>query len=219
MASRPLFPSLLTGFRRLGLAAFAVVLWASPAAAVCPGVEVLFEDRFDALGATWGAASPEVKADGGQMVISAAAGTYAWAVNSAGLYDDIDMCVTVTTVTAADATDAFGGVMFWYQDVNNFYVFELAPNGRASVWRRQRGKWLEQIGWRRAENANEGEAASNELRITTAGGDATFLINGTEFGKIEGSPPEEGQQIGLFAGATADTAAVFSFDELRVTKP
>ena len=50
--------------------------------------------------------------------------------------------------------------IFWYEDVNNFYVFEIAPNGKASVWRRQRGKWLAQVDWQDAANANKGDGAS-----------------------------------------------------------
>lgn len=180
---------------------------------------MLIEDQFETLAPVWGDASPEVKVEAGQLVVTAPSGTYAWAINNSGLYDDIDMCVTVTTRTAADTTDAFAGVVFWYQDVNNFYVFELAPNGRASIWRRQRGKWLQQVGWKTAQNANTGEDASNELRITTVGADATLYVNGTEFARIEGSPPEEGQQVGVFAGASDDAEAVFAFDGFRVTRP
>ena len=43
------------------------------------------------------------------------------------------LCVTITTVTGVDETEARAGPIFWYEDVNNFYVFEIAPNGRASV--------------------------------------------------------------------------------------
>ena len=204
------------------VAAFAVLLLvaaAGPAAAVCPGLNVVFEDHFDALKPTWGEATDAIRIDNGQLVISPPSGTYVWAVNNAGLYDDIDMCVTVTTVTGGDPTQAKAGPIFWYDDVNNFYVFEIAPNGKASVWRRQRGKWLAQVDWRDAESANKGDGAINELRVTTVGSDATFYVNGTEFRKVSGSPPDKGQQIGLFAGSPDSDAAVFSFDDLKATNP
>ena len=112
------------------------------------------------------------------------------------------MCVTVTTVTGGrpDSRPRPGSI-FWYDDVNNFYVFEIAPNGKASVWRRQRGKWLAQVDWQDADGANKGDGGVNELRVTTVGSDATFYVNGTEFEKLAGSPPENGQQIGLFAAS------------------
>jgi hypothetical protein len=205
--------------RRFALLALVLFAGAGPAAAVCPGLDVLYEDQFADLQPTWGQPTASIKVENGQLVLSPIAGTYVWAVNSAGLYDDIDMCVTVTTVTGVEATEAKAGPIFWYEDVNNFYVFELAPNGKASVWRRQRGKWLAQVEWQDALNANKGDGASNELRVTTNGGDAVFLVNGTEFRKLAGSPPDNGQQIGLFAGSPDQDAAVFAFDGLRVTKP
>ena len=124
------------------------------------------------------------------------------------------MCVTVTTVTGVDPTDAKAGPIFWYEDVNNFYVFEIAPNGKASVWRRQRGKWLAQVDWRDADGANKGDGGVNELRVTTVGSDATFYVNGTEFRKVSGTPPDKGQQIGLFAGSPDSGAG-----DLRLRRP
>jgi hypothetical protein len=204
---------------RTALAAALLVAGVLPAAAVCPGLDVLVEDRFDTLQPTWGEARDGVKVADGALVLTPPAGTELWVVNNAGLYDDIDMCVTITTVTGVDETEARAGPVFWYEDVNNFYVFEIAPNGRASVWRRQRGKWLAQIEWKRAEGANGGDGGVNELRVTTDGNEATFSVNGTAFDTLTGSPPENGQQIGLFAGSPDAGDAVFSFDGLRVTKP
>lgn len=190
-----------------------------PAAAVCPGLDVLYQDLFDDLRPTWGEGSAQVKVDNGQLVLSPATGTYVWAINSAGVYDDIDMCVTVTTVTGVEPTQAKAGSIFWYEDVNNFYVFEIAPNGKASVWRRQRGKWLAQVDWKDAEGANKGDGVSNELRVTATGSDAKFYVNGSAFQTLTGSPPEDGGAIGVFAGSPDTGAAIFAFDDLRATKP
>jgi hypothetical protein len=205
--------------RRSIIAAALVLAGLAPAMAVCPGSDVLIQDSFDALQPTWGQPKEGMRIADGQLVVSPPAGTESWIVDSSGFYDDIDMCVTVTTVTGLEETEARAGPIFWYQDVNNFYVFEIAPNGKASVWRRQRGRWLAQIDWQDAEGANKGDSGINELRITTAASDATFFVNGTEFGKLSGSAPEDGQQIGLFAGSPDAGDAVFSFDGLRVTKP
>jgi hypothetical protein len=190
-----------------------------PAAAVCPGIDVLYQDNFDVLQPTWGQPSATDKVENGQLVMSPAVGTYVWLTNNAGVYDDIDMCVNVTTVTGVDATEAKAGPIFWYADINNFYVFEIAPNGKASVWRRQRGKWLPQVNWQDVDNANKGDGATNELRVTTTGDDATFYVNGVEFKKLSGTAPDNGQQIGLFAGSPDKDAATFAFDDLKATKP
>ena len=206
------------GIRPL-LAAIGLLVSTASAWAVCPGLNVQFEDSFDALKPTWGDIGSDIKVENGNMILSPASGTYVWTVNSAGLYDNIDMCVTVTTLTAVDPLDAKAGVIFWYDDVNNFYVFEIAPNGKASVWRRQRGKWLAQVKWTDVDSVNKDDGAINELRVTTVDADATFYINGTEFKKLSGSPPEKGQEIGLFAASPEQGKATFAFEALRVTKP
>jgi hypothetical protein len=208
MIARTLVLAAAIGFAGLG-----------PAAAVCPGIDVLYQDSFDALQPTWGQPGASAKVENGQLVMNPAVGTYVWLTNNAGMYDDIDMCVNVTTVAGVDATEAKAGPIFWYSDINNFYVFEIAPNGKASVWRRQRGKWLPQVNWQDVDNANKGDGATNELRVTTVGDDATFYVNGTEFKKFSGSAPDNGQQIGLFAGSPDKDAATFAFDDLKATKP
>jgi hypothetical protein len=189
------------------------------ALAVCQGSSILFQDSFERLQPTWGEGTDSFKVENSQLVVSPAADTYFWTANSANLYDDIDMCVTMTTIAGVDPAESKAGLVFWYVDVNNFYVFELAPNGKASVWRRQRGKWLSQVNWKDAKGANAGDRAINELRVTTVGSRATLYVNDNEFEELTGSPPDNGQQVGIFAASPAGGAASFAFDSLKVTKP
>jgi hypothetical protein len=201
------------------LAALAALLTSvGVASAVCPGREVLLEDTFDALKPTWGEAGDALKVDGGQLIVAPASGTYSFLASTSGLYDDLDMCVTVTTIKSVDPTAAVAGIIFWYDDANNFYSLQVAPNGKASVWRRQRGKWLAQVKWQDA-GVNSGDGISNELRVTTVGGDATVYVNGARFATLAGSPPDKGQQVGLLAFSPEQGTASFAFDDFRVTKP
>lgn len=204
--------------RSLALSLILVALGASAAGAVCPGRDVLFEDKFDTLKTTWGDTGDTFAISEGQLVVSPRSGTYLWRANTAGLYDDIDMCVTVMTVKGVDPASAIAGLVFWYEDVNDFYAIEIAPNGKASVWRRQRGKWLAQVKWADAQ-VNAGDGATNEIRVTTVGDTATFTVNGAKFNTIMGMPPEKGQQVGVMAVSPESAAATFAFDDLRVTKP
>jgi hypothetical protein len=204
--------------RCLALGLILAALGATAAQAVCPGRDVLFQDSFDTLKTTWAEAGDGVNVSNGQLLITPPSGTYTWVANNAGLYDDLDMCITVTTVKGVDPTSAIAALTFWYMDVNDFYALEIAPNGKASVWRRQRGKWLAQINWTDGQ-VNTGDGATNELRVTTVGSNATFYLNGTKFNTLMGSPPDKGQQIGLMAVSPESAAATFAFDDLRVTKP
>lgn len=201
-------------------AAAAFWLGMAPASyAACAGANVLFQDNFDKLQPTWGEASEMMKVDNGQLIVTPGSDQYFWVPNTANLYDDIDMCITMTTVTGVDPEESKAGLIFWYVDANNFYAFELAPNGKASVWRRQRGRWLKQVEWQDAKGANPGDGAINELRVTTVGSQATFYVNGNEFKDLTGSPPDNGQEIGVFAASPEKGPATFAFDNLKVTKP
>jgi hypothetical protein len=203
-----------------GVLAFFVWLVVTGAAmAACTGATVLFQDNFDQLQPTWGEPNDTMKLESGQLVVTPAADQYFWQQNTANLYDDIDLCVNMTTVTGVDPEEAKAGLLFWYVDVNNFYVFELAPNGKASVWRRQRGRWLIQVAWQEAKGANAGDGAINELRVTTVGNQATFYVNGAQFKALAGSPPDNGQQVGIFVVSPAKGAATFAFANFKVTKP
>ena len=206
-------------FRSIFLSIVLLLLATPSAFAVCQGSTILFQDSFERLQPTWGGETDGFKVVDSELEVRPPADTYFWSANSANLYDDIDMCVTMTTIDEADPLESKAGLVFWYADSNNFYVFEMAPNGKASVWRRQRGRWLAQVEWKDAEGANQGNGAINELRVETIGSEATFYVNGTEFEKLTGSPPDNGQQIGLFAASPPDSVAAFAFDNLTVTQP
>ncbi|MHA1157732.1 MAG: hypothetical protein ACTSP2_03145 [Alphaproteobacteria bacterium] len=204
---------------RLGAAAIILMGTIGAAEAVCPGLDILLEDEFEQLASPWGAPDGQFLVEDGSLVVTPGSGTDYWREHAGGVYDDIDMCLTVTVRRGIDPTEAKAGVIFWYQDVNNFYVLQIAPNRMASVWRRQRGKWLEQLPWQRVEVANAGDGGVNELRVTTVDDMATFFVNGSNIGEVAGTPPDPGQQIGIFASSPVKGRAIFSFDSLRLTRP
>lgn len=203
------------------LGAAVLLLFASgeTAFATCEGDIVLFEDRFAELQPTWGQPSEVLKVEGGRLLVAPEPDTYFWITNQASLYDDIDMCVAMTTVEGIEPDDAKAGLVFWYVDANNFYVLQLAPNGKASVWRRQRGNWLEQVEWQDVEGVRTGDDSINELRVVTRGNQATLYVNEEELAAFTGVAPNDGQQIGIFATSPQSGAARYAFDNLKVTRP
>jgi hypothetical protein len=204
---------------RLGVAALLLLASGNVVFAACGGGTILFEDRFETLQPTWGPPSESFKAEDGKLVVAPDAASYFWATNQASLYDDIDMCVSMTTVAGVEPEEVKAGVVFWYSDDNNFYVLEYSSNGQASVWRRQRGEWLEQIAWQEVEGAHDGDGAVNELRVVTKGSQATVYLNETEVGRFNGVAPNNGQRIGVFVASPEAGAARFTFDNLKITRP
>ena len=98
----------------------------------------------------------------------------------------------------------------------------------SSSWRRtarpRSGGASAASGWRRSIGAmrrapTRATAPSTNCASPPSAAIATFYINGTQFEELEGSPPENGQQIGLFAASPPGGPARFGFDNLKVTKP
>jgi 3-keto-disaccharide hydrolase len=204
---------------RLGVAAWLLLASSNVVFAACQGSTILFEDRFDSLQPTWGTPSEWLKVENGKLVVAPEPAAYFWATNQASLYDDIDMCVAMTTVAGVEPDEVKAGLVFWYDNANNFYVLEFSPNGQASVWRRQRGEWLEQIQWKDIDGAHTGDNAVNELRVVTKGNQVTAYLNETEVGQFTGIAPNNGQQVGVFVASPESGTAQFAFDNLKVTRP
>jgi len=204
---------------RVGAAVLLLMASVGAAFATCQGRVVLYEDRFERLQPTWGEADESFQTEDGKLVVAPLPAAYLWRTNQASLYDDVDMCVALTTIEGVEPEDAKAGLIFWYVDENNFYAFQYAPNGKASVWRRQRGRWLEQVDWQDVEGANQGDDGENELRVVTRGDRVTLYVNEEEFAEFDGVPPNEGQQIGVFAASPESGTARFAFDDLKVTRP
>jgi hypothetical protein len=186
--------------------------------AACDTKNAIFRDTFDILDPSWGEGS-DLKVDGGQILVAPGAQYYRWVPSSAGIYDDVDVCVTAKTVAAINPLKTMAGIVFWYQDNQNLYVFEYAANGNAAIYRQQRGKWIAPVGWQPAAGLNPGDGAVNELRVVTVGNRATFYVNGQQFKQINGSPPPNGQQVGLFAASFDDSTPTYGFEDFVVSNP
>ena len=183
--------------------------------AKCPAPkDPLFSDHFDTLQTSWGAFE-NYKVDNGEFLITPPAGYNTSALNTASLYDDIDLCVEMK-MRAPVEQGTCGSLIIWAEDYDNYYSFQVMNDGQASFWRRQRGKWLNQIPWQTADGLNTGAGAVNQLRVTTKGGTAKLFINGKLFKDVTGQPPTGGQEIGMLACAGEKQAAAVSFDNLVV---
>ena len=81
-----------------------------------------------------------------------------------------------------------------------------------------RTSWLSQAAWQPADGYNKDAGAVNQLEITTEGNKAKLYINGKLFKEVKGSPPKEGQQVGLLACSPNDQSARVGFDEFVVNE-
>jgi len=176
----------------------------------------LFQDQFDQLSPFWGT-SDNYEVDGGKLVIHPPAGYNTATINSASLYDDVDICIemTVPTVTAGDC----GAIIFWAIDYDNYYTLQVDSGGKAALWRRQKGKWLNQIAWQDFGAIHKQANAVNTLRVVTAGNKVTLYVNGQLFKEYTGQPPKGGFQVGLQACSPDDSSARVELDNFIVSAP
>ncbi|HZP19935.1 MAG TPA: family 16 glycoside hydrolase [Bauldia sp.] len=204
---------------QIGAAAAVALLVGAGAARACEGSTVLFEDSFTELQSTWDGSPDEVKVEDGKLHLTTKPDWTVWVPNTAGFYDDIDMCVDVTTVEAADPKTNFAGLVFWYSDDKNFYSFEFDASGNASVWRMQRGKWLKQVSWNEVPALKKGNGETNQMRVVTVGNQATFYLNGTKFASLKGAPPDGGQEVGVIGYSPKAGSADYAFANFKITEP
>ena len=143
---------------------------------------------------------------------------YYSALNTMGLYDDIDFCAKLTAVKADPEGNSFAGIIFWGIDYDNYYYLVVTAEGSVGVFRRQRGRVLAQLRWATFDGLKKGNGATNELRVGTVGNEATVYINGTEYGHIRGQPPSDGQEIGVRATSPRNDRGIWAFDDIKVTR-
>jgi hypothetical protein len=177
----------------------------------------LFVDRFEQLDDTWGTYE-NYDVEDGKLVIKPPAGYNTTAINNTSLYDDVDICVDMSA-EAPVQEGSCGSIVFWAIDYDNYYSFQVNTEGEASFWRRQRDKWLNQVGWQDAPGVAKGATVINELRVITSGRTAKLYINGQFFKQVKGQPPKDGSLVGLMACAPNDATAHIAFTNLVVNTP
>jgi len=188
------------------------------AMAACKAMpDTLFEDQFDQLDDAWGNFE-NYDVEDGKLVIKPPAGYNTSAINNTSLYDEVDTCVDMSA-EAPVAEGSCGSIIFWAVDYDNYYSFQVSTEGQASFWRRQRGRWLNQVSWRDAPGAEKGATVINELRVITSGKTAKLYINGRLFKQVKGQPPKDGSLIGLLACSPNDASARITFNDLVVNAP
>ena len=182
-----------------------------------PDGNTLYQDPFDELASSWGNFE-NYHVENGKLIIQPPAGYNTSTLNSASLYDDVDVCVEMTVAPPVKKGNC-GGIIFWAVDFDNLYTFQVSTDGTAAVWRRQKGKWLTQIQLQDFSAVRKAANQINELRVTTVGNKAKFFVNGKPFKELTGQPPTGGSQIGLIGCAPSNVSARVGFDNLVVSGP
>lgn len=187
----------------------------------CGAGKIIFEDKFQTLDQSWGIASDDKSffVDAGTVVLRPDASYLKWPLSQSDYYGDVNVCAEINIVDTPSPDQTLAGVLFWAADYDNMYLFNVSSLGTFSVQRRTHGKWLTPIHWTATSSIKQGTNQWNELEIQTRGNQATFLINKTQLGQINGSAPDGGGLVGVVAESPEQGPATVRIRGFKVLLP
>jgi len=193
----------------LGLA-FAV----SPAAAECNPDNALFEDDFEFLDVSWGEPDDSLFVEDEALLVKGSRQQVNFSTQNEGAH----VCVDTTVVDASNLANSPMGLIFWWQDWDNYYYVWFWPDGGLEVRRIFKGKSTT-VFTTETLALKKGVGATNHIELDLQPRDATIIINGTEVQRFRGIEPKDGGVIGISATSPEDAPATFKFDNFIVTVP
>jgi hypothetical protein len=204
---------------KLIVIAAGMVLTAGPALA-CKGPNVKFTDDFRQIDDTWGVDpnADTVTVEEGKVKLKADPSGGYTVLYGGTLFDDADLCVTVQVPSQTGNGDQLAaGPVFWAQDYNNYFTFDITPGGSAAIVRRFKGRWIYVLDYRAADGIKTKPGDKNVLRVTTKGNLVTTYINDVKFATVKAQVPDGGGQIGLHAESEQAHRDTWKFIGLKVT--
>ena len=181
----------------------------------CQGNEVLYQERFDTGGSSWGS-HPWMKFERGKLLITPDAGSNLSIHSPSGLLEDYDVCADLVQRNG-NATGGYASLLFWSQDATNFYTFDVSVFGHIRVSRLQNNAWRVPVPWKQARAVSPGSSV-NKLRVRTLGNRVTVFVNGIEVASLQAQRPSGGSLVGVMAVAPTAARGVFEFDNFTVTR-
>ncbi len=196
-------------------AAFALALCVSagPAFAACDTENAIFEDDFEFMDISWGEPSDDVFVEDGQFVIDGFMGQVNFLTQNKGA----NVCADLTVIEATDLPNSPIGLVFWWENWDNYYVVYLWADGWVEVRRIKDGN-LTTLFTEESMAIKKGVGETNNLQLTLKPKDATLFINGTEIKRFKGRQPKDGGVVGFYGISTEEAPAKFGFDNLVISE-
>ncbi|MCK6577681.1 MAG: protein kinase [Anaerolineae bacterium] len=124
-------------------------------------------------------------------------------------YEDISIAMNAQLVAGSQRASAYG-IVFHYQDEDNYCVFAVDGVGRFSIWTRAAGVWRELRGG--AEHWTESSTVkptgeTNNLAVTVLNGEFTAYVNNRRVTRVSDST-FTGGQIGIYIASDNGDARV-----------
>lgn len=117
--------------------------------------------------------------------------------------------VEVVHRSATGAIEA--GLVFHYEDEENYYLYAISGDGQYRLWRMIKGDWQELLDWTESEELSVGSGARNRLGLMVLGDQITLLINDQPVEQVYSSTSIHGS-VGVMAGSFDDAGVTAAFD-------
>lgn len=178
------------------------------------GGDVLLEDSLDdagssGLGVDEDASSRYAFEDGAYVVEVKEPETIVWA-RVRGSYDDARVTVDAEVPPGADISSA--GLIFNYQDPDNFYLFSVTNDGFYMLELLQNNDWIVLID---STQSDAIDATRNRLRVETRGDEIALYVNDELLETTSDGTFSDGE-VALAVTSLADSTAEVRFDNLLI---
>lgn len=193
--------------------ALGLALAASPAAAACNPEDALFEDEFEFLDVTWGESDDNFYVEDEVLIIQ----EYGGVINFDTLNKGANVCVDMTIADASKIANSPIGLVFWWQDWDNYYSLFVWADGWIEVRRMVKGE-SKTVFTEETLALKKGVGATNAVELELNPKDATIFINGTKVKRFKGRQPKDGGVVGVYGISPEDAPAIFAFDNLVVNE-
>jgi hypothetical protein len=183
--------------------------------AECDPDSAIFEDDFEFLDASWNTPSDNFYVEDGVLIIKQFWGN----INPQTQSEASNVCVDTTIVEAPDPDSSPIGVIWWWENWDNYYyLFYWANSDWVEVRRYVKGQHVN-VAAVQTLALKQGAGETNHIELRLKPKDATVFVNDTEVLRFKGKPPKGGGAIGVTGSSPEDKPATYSFDNLIVSAP
>ncbi len=128
---------------------------------------------------------------------------------------DFEMEVEATSQTTD--TGITYGIIFRYVDDNNYYRFDISPDGFFLLTKFENGEWHTLVDWTASDAINTGQT-TNVLKVSAFGNEIAVFANGQELSRITDDSFSAGN-FGFFTSTFDSAHSWVSFDNLKLWAP
>ena len=187
--------------------------------AACSPEKAAFYDDFHKTDVSWNITiGDQVRYADGQLVVTPAPNKFLAPKYLSLRYENVTICAHIKSPSQVKVPEsgAWGGVIFWASDNDNFYVASIGPEGSYSIYRRIAGTWVELMPRTKNEQIKSDPNAINEVTVVIIGHFAALFVNNAKLQEFRGQPPKGGGAFGLYAGSEKSVPDEWRFLDIAV---